>query len=154
MFLFISGQFLLLKVPLPRYSNSSFHYCPCLTALQWAIYGESDSSCWKRCLYHVSWGKPTQFSQVVNCKPSLDLTFSYRIKTNINKAVYTPPQSRTGGQERFSKKYTDVLFGRGRNAEIARKSKMWRTNRPTDRPTDTASSRVACPWLKIDALRK
>ena len=59
----------------------------------------------------------------------------------INKAVYTPPQSRTGGQERFSKKYTDVLFGSGRNAEIARKSKMLRTDRPTDRPTDRQTDR-------------
>ena len=68
-------------------------------------------------------------------------------RKSVNKAVYTPPQSRTGGQERYSIKYTHVLFGRGRNAKIARKSKMLRTNRPTNRPTNKASSRVACPRL-------
>ena len=38
-------------------------------------------------------------------------------------------------------------LGRGNNAETARESKTWRDG-PTDRPTDTASSRVACPRLK------
>ena len=46
------------------------------------------------------------------------------------------PKSRAGGQEWYSKKYTHVLFGRGKNAEIACNSKMLRTDRPTDRPTD------------------
>ena len=43
----------------------------------------------------------------------------------INKAVYTPPQSRKGGQEQK----TEML--------------------QTDQQTDTASSRVASPRLKI-----
>ena len=50
-----------------------------------------------------------------------------------NKAVYTPPQSRTGGQER--------------------KSEMLRDG-PTNRPTDTASSRVASPRLKNKNKKK
>ena len=133
MFLFISGQFLLLKVPLPRYSNSSFHYCPCLTALQWAIYGESDSSCWKRCLYHVSWGKPTQFSQVVNCKPSLDLTFSYRIKTNINKAVYTPPSRGRVGRSGIAK---NTLMFCWAGATMPKSLANQKCDGPTDRQTD------------------
>ena len=42
------------------------------------------------------------------------------------------PQSRTGGQERNSEKTLTFCFG----------------YRRTDGPTDTASSRVACPRLK------
>ena len=57
-------------------------------------------------------------------------------KQNWNKAVYTPPQSRTGGQEWDSKKTLPFCFG------------YEPTNRPTDRPTDTLRSRVASPRLK------
>ena len=56
---------------------------------------------------------------------------------NKNKAVYsvlyTPPKSRTGGQERNSKKKR-LYF-------------VFVTDGRTDRPTDTASSSVAIPRL-------
>ena len=40
-------------------------------------------------------------------------------------------------------------LGRSSNAKTARNSKMLRTDRPTDLPTDMARCRVACPRLKI-----
>ena len=36
----------------------------------------------------------------------------------------------------------------GQRNKIIKKSKVWRTNRPTDRPTDKAGCRVACTRLK------
>ena len=50
-----------------------------------------------------------------------------------NKAGYTAIQSRTVGQEQQCKK----LLG------------IQKCDGPTDRPTDTARCRVACPRLKI-----
>ena len=47
-----------------------------------------------------------------------------------NKAVYTPPQSRTGGQVEIAKKRSHFVL-------------------VTDGPTDTARSRVASPRLKM-----
>ena len=55
---------------------------------------------------------------------------------SFSKAIFTPPQSRTGGQERNSEEALTFCF-------------CYRpTDRQTDRPTDKASSRVACPRLK------
>ena len=52
-----------------------------------------------------------------------------------NKARYTAIQSRTVGQEQYCEN----------------RSKMWRTDRHINRPTDTARCRAACPRLKTTA---
>ena len=43
-------------------------------------------------------------------------------------------------------------LGRSSNVRTARNSKMWRTDRHIDLPTNTARCRVACPRLKSSSL--
>ena len=62
----------------------------------------------------------------------------------MNKAVYTPPLLRMGGQERNGEKTLPFCFGHRLTNQP--------TDRPTNRPTDTAWSRVASPRLKIETL--
>ena len=45
-------------------------------------------------------------------------------------------------------------LGNGRDAKIARNSKIFVTYRHTDLPTDTARCRVACPRLKIQLIQE
>ena len=50
-----------------------------------------------------------------------------------------------------TRQYSRGPLGRSHNAKTARNLTIFWTYRRTDLPTDTASSRVACPRLKIES---
>ena len=47
-----------------------------------------------------------------------------------------------------TQQYSLGWLGRSSNSKTTWNSKMWRTDLPTNLPTNPARCRVACPWLK------